>query len=55
MLLDTFVQFGLNKADSLKSSSILIYQIAKQSINTQNGDLMPMIIKKGKRQNLVQR
>ncbi len=55
VLLDTFVQLGLNEDDSLKSSSILIYMITEQSINTQIGDLMPMKIKKGKRQNLEQK
>jgi hypothetical protein len=35
-----FVQLGLNKADLLKSSSIPIFKVAKQSIYMQEKGLM---------------
>ncbi len=36
-ILTSFVQLGLNEADTLKSSSILIYSTSDQIIYTQNG------------------
>ncbi len=39
-----FVQLGLNDADTLKSSSILIYSNTEQSIYTQGEGMMPYMI-----------
>ncbi len=43
------MQLGFNEAETFKSSLILIYEDTEQSIYTQNGGLMSMVIKPGKK------
>jgi hypothetical protein len=42
-----FMQLGLNDADAIKSSSVLIYYNSEQSIDTRNSGSMPIVIKRG--------
>jgi hypothetical protein len=42
------VRLDLNKANTFKSSPIMIYEDTKQSICTQRKDLMPKLIKNQK-------
>jgi hypothetical protein len=43
-----FVQSGFNESGANKSGSILIHYDRDESIYTQNGGLMTMVIKRGK-------
>ncbi len=43
-----FVLLGFNEADTIKSSSILIYWHTEQSIYTKWNEVMPKINKKGR-------
>ncbi len=43
---NSFMQLGLNEADTFESSSVLIYWIETISIYTQNDGVMPEIVEK---------
>jgi hypothetical protein len=49
----SFVQLGLNEADTLKSSSLLLYSISVKSIYTQKGWREAMLIERWSKKVLI--